>query len=314
MGKLLPGVNARVGAATAHNKNGLAQSLSQNGFERRLHANAVGLRLPAVVGRSPVRQLNKITHVGQRYRTGRINATTERSNGPKPATTKNFLPQRAVDFWTANFPNMPTANLDNPNYFRRYDESNDADFYGQPRLVNHIDDKAIRATTELYREYLPANGAILDLMSSWVSHLPKDVMYHRVAGLGMNEVELRANPQLTDYVVQNLNQNPQLPYPDGSFDGGMVTVSVQYLTNPVAVYKEIERVLRPGAPFLTVFSNRMFPTKAVAIWQSLDDRGHQQLVQSYYEQAGLFDSITVLDRSPRGWSDPLYVVVGRRTN
>lgn len=196
------------------------------------------------------------------------------------------------------------------NPFQRYDESDDAQFYVQPRLVNHIDDRAIRATTELFRDYLPAGGDLLDLMSSWVSHLPTDVRYGRVAGLGMNEAELQANAQLTDYRVQNLNQNPQLPYPDGAFDGGMVTVSVQYLTNPVAVYREIGRVLRPGAPFLTVFSNRMFPTKAVAIWQALDDRGHQQLVRSYYEQGGVFDQIEVLDRSPRGWSDPLYAVVG----
>ena len=198
------------------------------------------------------------------------------------------------------------------NPFQRYDETDDADFYVQPRLVNHIDDRAIRATTALFREYLPANGAILDLMSSWVSHLPNNVSYNRVAGIGMNEVELRENPQLTDYAVQNLNQNPQLPYADGSFDGGMVTVSVQYLTNPIAVYRDVARVLRPDAPFLTVFSNRMFPTKAVAIWQSLDDRGHQQLVRRYYEETGLFDQIEVLDRSPRGWSDPLYAVVGRR--
>ena len=195
--------------------------------------------------------------------------------------------------------------------FQRYDETDDAQFYVQPRLVNHIDEAAILATTALYREYIPAGSAVLDLMSSWVSHLPTDVAYGRVAGLGMNETELRANPQLTDYVVQSLNKSPELPYPDNSFDGGMVTVSVQYLTQPVLVYRELARVLRPGSPFLTVFSNRMFPTKAVAIWQSLDDRGHQQLVRSYYEETGLFDQIEVLDRSPRGWSDPLFAVVGR---
>jgi SAM-dependent methyltransferase len=196
--------------------------------------------------------------------------------------------------------------------FQRYDETDDANFYVQPRLVTHIDDAAIAATTALFREYFPANGDILDLMSSWVSHLPGDVHYSRVAGLGMNEMELSRNPQLTDYIVQNLNQYPQLPYPDASFDGGMVTVSVQYLTDPLTVYRDVARVLRPGAPFLTVFSNRMFPTKAVAIWQSLDDRGHQQLVRSYYEQTGLFDRIEVLDRSPGRWSDPLYTVVGYR--
>lgn len=198
--------------------------------------------------------------------------------------------------------------------FQRYDETDDAQFYVQPRLVNHIDDAAVAATTNLYRTYLPTKGAILDLMSSWVSHLPADVSYSRVAGLGMNETELRKNPQLTDYVVQNLNQQPQLPYPDASFDGGMVTVSVQYLTNPVAVYRDVARVLRPGAPFLTVFSNRMFPTKAVAIWQSLDDKGHQQLVRSYYDQTGLFDNLEMLDCSPGRWSDPLYAVVGYRKN
>ncbi len=195
--------------------------------------------------------------------------------------------------------------------FQRYDETDDAQFYVQPRLVNHIDNAAIRAATDLYRDHLPAGCDVLDLMSSWVSHLPADVQYGRVAGLGMNETELRANPQLTDYTVQNLNRAPKLPYPDNTFNGGMVTVSVQYLTQPVVVYKELTRVLRPGSPFLTVFSNRMFPTKAVAVWQSLDDRGHQQLVRSFYEQTGLFDQIDVLDRSPRGWGDPLFAVVGR---
>lgn len=198
------------------------------------------------------------------------------------------------------------------NAFTRYDETSDDQFYGQPRLVVHIDEAAVAATTRLFGDYLPANGDVLDLMSSWRSHLPTDVSYNRVAGLGMNEIELRENPQLTDYVVQNLNKNPKLPYDNASFDGGVVTVSVQYLTNPVAVYAEVGRVLKPGAPFVTVFSNRMFPTKAVAVWQSLDDRGHQQLVRHYYEQTGVFDRIEVLDRSPRGWSDPLYAVVGRR--
>jgi SAM-dependent methyltransferase len=199
-----------------------------------------------------------------------------------------------------------------PAPFQRHDETDDAQFYEQPRLVVHIDDRAIAATTQLFREYLPANGRILDLMSSWRSHLPTDVTYEQVVGLGMNAVELERNPQLTSYVVQNLNQQPQLPFDDARFDGGMVTVSVQYLTNPTAVYQEVARVLKPGAPFITVFSNRMFPTKAVMIWQSLDDKGHQQLVRSYYEQSTLFSQIEVLDRSPRGWSDPLYAVVGRR--
>ena len=204
-------------------------------------------------------------------------------------------------------PNLPA------NYFRRHDENPDDAFYRSARLVVHIDDPAIAATTKLFRDVLPPGGAILDLMSSWRSHLPTDVSYRRVAAQGMNETELRQNPQLTDYVVQNLNDNPILPFADGDFDGCVVTVSVQYLTSPVTVFREVARVLKPGAPFVTVFSNRMFPTKAVAVWQALDDAGHAQLVELYYEQTGLFTDIRTEDRSPNPRrSDPLFGTIGIR--
>jgi SAM-dependent methyltransferase len=197
-------------------------------------------------------------------------------------------------------------------YFQRYDEEADEQFYEQPRLVTHIDEGAIRAVTQLYRELLPPGGAILDLMSSWVSHLPPEISYRRVVGLGMNGEELAANPRLDERLVQNLNRTPELPFEDGEFDGATICVSVQYLQQPAAVFREIGRALRPDAPLIVTFSNRCFPTKAVAIWQSLDDRGHAQLVQSYFEQAGNWRAIEALDRSPRRWrSDPLYAVVGR---
>src|SRR5689334_11860131 len=95
-----------------------------------------------------------------------------------------------------------------PTYFGGVGESGDENFYEQPRLVTHIDPGAIAAVTQLYRELLPADGAILDLMSSWVSHLPPEVQYRRVVGLGMNSVELDANPRLDERVVQNLNRAP----------------------------------------------------------------------------------------------------------
>src|SRR5215218_10354656 len=103
--------------------------------------------------------------------------------------------------------------------FRRYDETPDEEFYETPRFVTHIDDQAIAAVTQLYRELFPPDGAILDLMSSLVSHLPPEARYRRVVGLGMNEVELKENPRLDEYVVQNLNRNLRLPFEDGEFDG-----------------------------------------------------------------------------------------------
>ena len=197
--------------------------------------------------------------------------------------------------------------------YRRYDEAPDEAFYEQPRLVTHIDDAAIAAVTQLYRERFPPDGAVLDLMSSWVSHLPPEVEYRRVAGLGMNRAELDANPRLTERVVQNLNDEPRLPYGDQEFDAAGCCVSVQYLTRPVAVFREVARVLRPGASFAVTFSNRCFPTKAVAAWQALDDAGHVALVRRYFDDAGGWGAVRA-ERRTRGRGDPLYVVVGVRAS
>lgn len=195
--------------------------------------------------------------------------------------------------------------------FRRYDETPDEQFYRTPRLVTHIDDRAIAAITQLYREHFPPGGAILDLMSSWVSHLPPEVVYRRVVGLGMNEEELRRNERLDAYLIQNLNTDPHLPLADGEFDGCGICVSIDYLTHPVEVLREVGRVLKVGSPTIISFSNRCFPDKAVAIWHQLDDQGHIRLVESYLEEAGNFANVRSLDRSPkRMFSDPLYAVIG----
>ena len=195
--------------------------------------------------------------------------------------------------------------------FGRYDETPDEEFYLLPRFVTHIDDRAIAAVTQLYRELFPPGGKILDLMSSWISHLPPEVEYRRVVGLGMNEAELRRNERLGSYVVQNLNTNPQLPFGDAEFDGAGICVSIDYLTRPVEVLREVGRVLKVGAPLIISFSNRCFPAKAVAVWHQLDDRGRVRLVERYLQEAGNFENIRGLDRSPRRlFSDPLYAVIG----
>ena len=203
---------------------------------------------------------------------------------------------------------MPTLP---PEAFRRADESDDREFYVWPRLVHHIDDSARAAVTDLYRRHVPAGADVLDLMSSWVSHLPPEVEYGRVAGLGMNEAELAENPRLTEHTVQSLNAEHVLPYADDSFDAALCCVSVQYLTQPVEVFAEVGRVLRPGAPFVVTFSNRCFPTKAVAAWRALDDDGHAALVAEYARQSGAFGPAAVTMHTPRG-GDPLIGVVVRR--
>ena len=129
-------------------------------------------------------------------------------------------------------------------FFRRQDMSSDRFFYEEPRMVTHIDDATIEALTVLYREIIPPDARVLDLMSSWTSHLPEERSFARVTGLGMNRAELDANEVLTERTVHDLNADPTLPYEDASFDIALCAVSIQYLVQPVEVFREVGRTRR----------------------------------------------------------------------
>ena len=198
-----------------------------------------------------------------------------------------------------------------PEFFRRLDDSDDELFYLAPRFVVHIDAAAIAALGEIYSSRLPRGGAILDLMSSWRSHLPPELRPVRVVGLGLNRPEMEDNPALGEIVTHNLNRTAQLPFEDATFDGAVMTVSVQYLIHPLEVFAEVGRVLRSGAPFIVTFSNRMFPTKAVAIWVNASERRRVYLVARYFTDSAAFEKIETIDRGSSE-SDPLWAVLGYR--
>jgi len=197
-------------------------------------------------------------------------------------------------------------------WFDRIDENSDALFYQAPRLVTHIDPATIECLTEFYREQLPAETALLDLMSSWVSHLPSEVSYRCVVGLGMNAGELAANPRLDEWVIHDLNREPELPFETGRFDAVLNAVSIQYLTQPVSVFTSIARVLRPGGLSIVAMSHRCFPTKAIRAFHHLGREARLELVSRYYAWAGGFEAVESIDRSPDG-ADPLWIVIGRRS-
>lgn len=198
-----------------------------------------------------------------------------------------------------------------PDFRRRVDESPDALFYEHPRLVTHIDDATIAALTNVYRDRIPAGARLLDMMSSWISHLPDDVEYERIAGHGMNATELERNPRLTDWIVQDLNAEPELPYDDESFDVVLNAVSVQYLIQPVAVFRSVARTLAQDGRFLVAVSHKVFPTKAISAWQGLAPVDRPRLVEMYFERSGAFTDIRTDDHSPAN-ADPLWIVSGRR--
>ena len=202
-----------------------------------------------------------------------------------------------------------------PDAFERVDESDDALFYTMPRMVVHIDDHAIAAVSGLFRELIPPDSVVLDLMSSWRSHWPAGHPKARLTGLGMNAEEMEDNPDLDDYLVHDVNKDPHLPFEEDTFDATVLTVSAQYLTSPVETFRQVNRVLKPGGVFIVSFSNRMFPTKAVRIWRMGNDRQHIELVESYMEEAGNFQAMKsgFVNPGQSPPADPLFAVVGLKS-
>ena len=194
-------------------------------------------------------------------------------------------------------------------FFERYDDAPDAEFYEPLRLVTHLDDGAIAEVGRLYTE-LGLDGDVLDLMSSWVSHFEHPPASLTV--LGMNAGELARNPAATATVVHDLNADPRLPFDDATFDAATCCVSIDYLVDPVTVFADVARVLRPGAPFVCTFSNRCFPTKAIRGWLANDDRGRAAIVRTYFHLSGGFDEPHVAHRNPGAPGDPLYAVWAAR--
>jgi SAM-dependent methyltransferase len=204
----------------------------------------------------------------------------------------------------------------------KLDPSNDSLFYAAPRFVTHVDEGFIAQLTKLYRDRIPPNSRVFDMMSSWVSHLPGDVDYAHVEGHGLNGEELARNKQLDHYFVQNLNENQTLPLEDCSFDAVINTVSVQYIQYPELVFAEIYRILKPGGIAIFSFSNRMFYQKAIALWRDGSEESRVELVKRYFESVRGFGNIeTVINKSEApavlrmmglGGGDPFYAVVAEK--
>lgn len=197
-----------------------------------------------------------------------------------------------------------------PAFFARTDDHDDGDFYSTPRMVTHIDAAAIAAVGDLYDE-LEIRGDVLDLMSSWVSHFRTTPRHLRV--LGMNERELRANGMAAERIVHDLNAEPKIPLPSECLDDAVCCVSIDYLTKPVEVFRDVARLLRPGGHFVCTFSNRLFATKAIRAWLYATEEERCQIVSEYFRRSRCFGPSTAALRTAPGASgDPLYAVWATR--
>ena len=284
-------------AALAWQPTNIGQLRSRRGALAQLSASAVSSvnEVIEVGGEKIPTQRFVEADVGMTFQKMDISERLYAANGP----------------WPVDYPFPPEA-------FRRQDETDDNDFYAMPRLCYHIDEGAVRALTNYYKESIEPGSAVLDICSSWVSHYPEDFpeTMERISGTGMNALELECNKQLSDYAPKNLNVDATLPYDDESFDVVTCVVSVDYLIKPLEVFKEVRRVLRPGGKFILSQSNRCFPSKAIGMWLGQNDLQHCLVISAYFHYAKGWSPARMFDVSPSGprTNDPLYIVEATKGN
>jgi SAM-dependent methyltransferase len=194
-----------------------------------------------------------------------------------------------------------------PHGLARQDVAADAVFYAKARMTHHLDAVCRAEISALYGRFLKPGQRVLDLMSSWVSHLPLSSEALQVAGLGMNRQELDANPRLSERVLQDLNLDAELPWPDAQFDVVICTASIEYLLDPAAVAAQVRRVLKPGGVFVVTFSDRWFPTKAIQVWNDLHPFERLGLVLALLRDAGFSDLRSETRRGLKRPEDDKYI-------
>jgi SAM-dependent methyltransferase len=240
------------------------------------------------------------------------------NSNPKASITINALPRSSY----------PAQIVFSAEDFRRADESADTQFYTQPRFVQHIDDGAIESLKSYYASVIREGARVLDLCSSWTSHLPEGLKGRLAScvGYGLNGKEMEANGHLTGFWVRDLNakgsqgevmqggQEPLLKeVADGTVDVVICNVSVDYLVEPLIVLEEVKRCLKIGGTAHMAFSNRCFPTKVVGRWLRMRDEERRRWVGCYFWAVGGFQDVEeVILKDGRDWSDPLFVVRARK--
>ena len=166
------------------------------------------------------------------------------------------------------------------NYQRKkLDESNDEEFYSDPKFVYHLDANFRQCLSNVYKKEISDYSTVLDLMSSWDSYLPKGKKYKKVIGHGLNKQELKKNKIFDSYWIQNFNLNQEIPLDQESVDYCLMVAAWQYLQYPEKITKEISRILSCQGKFIIAFSNRAFWHKAPNIWTESTEEERVQYVR-----------------------------------
>ena len=182
------------------------------------------------------------------------------------------------------------------NYQRKkLDESNDEEFYSDPKFVYHLDANFRQNLSDLYEREIDNYSTVLDLMSSWDSYLPKEKKYKKVIGHGLNKQELEKNKIFDSFWIQNFNLNQKIPLKKESVDYCLMVAAWQYLQYPENLTKEIARILSGKGKIIIAFSNRAFWHKAPNIWTSSNEEERVKYVRKVLISNG-FDEPKIIKK------------------
>ncbi len=202
---------------------------------------------------------------------------------------------------------------------QKLDETDDSQFYAEPRFVYHLDSNFRKSLTQIYQDEIETNSVILDLMSSWDSYLPSGNKYKKIIGHGLNKQELKRNKAFESYWIQNFNLNQEIPLEDKSIDYCLMVAAWQYLQYPEFLVKEISRVLSKKGKFLISFSNRAFWNKSPNIWINSNEEERIQYVRKVLISNGFQEPRIIRKFTSQNFSlipffkvDPFYCVIASK--
>jgi len=189
----------------------------------------------------------------------------------------------------AELPFLPPGSFDTAN------TASDKEFWGQMKegVQWYLPKDAARFIYRKLRSILPVGSRILDLMSGYHSYTPRKPRLSAIVGLGVSTDEMRANRRLTSYVVCDINVLPNLPFCDNSFDAIIMTSGIAYVKHPFILFKETNRILKPGGIFAVVFGENSYALKTVRIWRENCFEARLNLVRYYFEHGGFKEASVV---------------------
>ncbi|MCU0691119.1 MAG: class I SAM-dependent methyltransferase [Polyangiaceae bacterium] len=99
---------------------------------------------------------------------------------------------------------------------------------------------------------------------------------------------MRRNPALSSIVLRDINREPHLPFEDDRFDAVVCSGSIDLLTHPIEIVRDVARVLRKGGVFVVSFTDRTIMPKSIEAWREEGNEGRLVVATALFTFSGVF--------------------------